>query len=340
MTNLRRWASIILLILSTAGAFHLHAYLKERAMHAIPYGFQEFHLADPIPTCGRWKEHMPAKRDPNAYQLYIAARKVWRSKIGWQLTREETSRILTDVRMAADMGDWGARALMAHFYLYGLGVLDSNHVLDADPEKAIEIDFMAAKAGQPWALFDLGVAYEHGYGGLPRDEKLAWAYYLRAARLGSPDAQVALASAYGHANRPEDARAMLKCAYQQGHGAAAYELGIWALSDELYEDAIHIYQEGIKFGSADCASSLWLLFLKGYWSSSSEAEKASLRQLGIRADAGRADHYSDVMHALEINPDLRLGRIDEVLPLPPEPLPEWSGIAAALDPEPEGPPRY
>ena len=108
--------------------FSLSSYLQERALHALPYGFKKFSMSDPLPACARWKDHMPASRDPAAYQLYIEARKVWRSKIAWQFTREEATRILSDVKKSADLGDWGARALMAHFYLHGLGVLESNHV--------------------------------------------------------------------------------------------------------------------------------------------------------------------------------------------------------------------
>ena len=224
MEKLRqRWIyASALLVLLAVGAFFLNSYLKERALHALPYGFKKFSLDDPLPACARWKEHMPASRDPAAYRLYIEARKVWRSKIGWQFTREEATRILTDVKKAADLGDWGARALMAHFYLRGLGVLESNHVLDANPDKSIEIVRMAAKAMQPWGLYDLGVAHEHGYGGAHYDVDLAWAYYLRAAQLGSPEAQMALAQAYSAAGRLNDEETMLQCAYQQGHGAAAY----------------------------------------------------------------------------------------------------------------------
>lgn len=141
--------SLALLSVFAMGAFFLNNYLKERALHAIPYGFKKFSLDDPLPACARWKEHMPRNRDPVAYQLYIDARKVWRSKIAWQFTREEATRILVDVKKAADSGDWGARALMAHFYLQGLGVLDSNHVLDADPVKGVEIARMAAESMQP-----------------------------------------------------------------------------------------------------------------------------------------------------------------------------------------------
>lgn len=175
-----RWVVILFLIvgLAVVSAF-MRDYLQERALHALPYGFKKFSLSDPVPLCGRWKDHMPSKRDPAAYHIYIEARKIWRSKIGWQLTHAETTRILADVSKAAELGDWGARALLARFYLYGLGVLKTNHVLDPMPEKSVEIVQMAAAAGQPWGVFDLGVAYEHGYGGAIQDNDLAWAYYLR-----------------------------------------------------------------------------------------------------------------------------------------------------------------
>lgn len=322
------------------GATFFHRYSQEKALHSLPYGFKKFSLSDPIPLCGRWKEHMPSKRDPLAYHLYIEARKVWRSKIGWQLTRAETTRILTDVSQAATLGDWGARALLAHFYLYGLGVLESNHVLDAAPEKGVDIARAAAAEGQPWGVFDLGVAYEQGYGGAVQDPALAWAYFLRAAELGSPEAQIALASAYRRAGRLADAEAMLQCAYQQGYGPAAYDLGIKAQLKARYMDAIRLYQEGVKFGSKESAASLELLFKNGYCPGATDDEKDELKRIGIRVDQERKSRYNAIYDALEINPDLRLGRLDEVLPLPPAKLPRWSNVNDAAEPESDGPPTY
>ncbi|XLZ72904.1 DUF6396 domain-containing protein [Massilia sp. SR12] len=283
---------------------------------------------------------MPTQRDPAAFNIYIEARKVWRSKIGWQLTREETTRILTDVRTAAEMGDWGARALMAHFYLYGLGVLDSNHVLDAAPERAIEIQRMAAEAGLPWGLYDLGVAYEHGYGGLPYDKELAWAYYLRAAELGSPEAQMALASAYTNAGRASDEQVMLRCAYEQGHGAAAYELALGARARKAHHEALVIHQAGVRFGCVDCAATLWLLFDEGHWVNAREDEKEALKLIGIDRDPERSNRYKSILDALKINPDLRLTRLESVLPLPPTKLPILSGIEHAVELEFSDPPTY
>ena len=343
MINARtRWiyASALLVGLAT-GAFLLNNYIKEQALHALPYGFQKFSLSDPPPACGHWKEHMPASRDPAAYRLYIEARKVWRSKIAWQFTREEATRILTDVKKAAELGDWGARALMAHFYLHGLGVLETNHVLDADPAKSVEIARMAAKEMQPWGLYDLGVAHEHGYGGAHYDVDLAWAYYLRAAQLGSPEAQMALADAYAGEGRLNDEEIMLQCAFQQGHGPAAYRLGLKARIQKEYLSAIKIYQQGVKFGSQECASSLWLLFDgDGSWPSSSEEEKINLKLLGVAADSDRGSRYRAIFEALKINPDMKLNRLDQVLPLPPAVLPPWSGVEDAVEPESYDKPTY
>ncbi|OEZ55853.1 DUF6396 domain-containing protein [Duganella sp. HH105] len=309
-------------------------------MHTLPYGFKKFRLSDPLPVCSRWKENMPSVREPAAYHLYIAARKVWRSKIEWQLTHEETLHILTDVKKAAELGDWGARALMAHFYLEGLGPLEANNVLKPDPYKAVEIVRMAAKEMQPWGLYDLGVAYEHGYGGVLHDVDLAWAYYLRAAQLGSPEAQMALAQAYKEDGRKTDEAVMLQCAYQQGHGPAAYQLAIKAGVQMHYEEAIRMCQEGIKLGSDECARDLRIMFNQGYWDRKSEQEKEILRPLGIAIDPERERRYQAIYNALQINPDLKLTRLDRVVPLPPAKLPTWSGVDDAAEPESHGLPSY
>ncbi|NRR34414.1 sel1 repeat family protein [Oxalobacteraceae bacterium] len=337
----RRRIYVLALILAlAAGALFLNNYLQEKALHALPYGFKKFSLNDPLPACARWKENMPSTRDPATYRLYIAARKVWRSKIEWQLTRDEAVQILNDVRDAADQGDWGARALLAHFYLEGLGPLESNNVLKPDPYKSVEIAHMAAKAMQPWGLYDLGVAYEHGYGGAHYDVDLAWAYYLRAAQLGSPEAQMALAQAYGAAGRRDDEILMLLCAYQQGHGAAAYSLGVKAEVNERYKDAIDIYQAGVKFGNKECAAAMEFFFADGSGPNIDDDERKSLQQLGIKADLERKSRYNAIYDALQINPDLKLSRLDQVLPLPPAKLPEWSGVEDAVTPESTGSPTY
>ncbi len=314
--------------------------LQERAFHVMPSGLSKFNIADPLPPCGRWKEHMSPTRDAATYRLYIEARKLWRSKIAWQLTREENTRILHDVSLAAERGDWGARALLAHFYQRGLGTMPSNRVLEGDADKSVAIVRQAAAVGQPWGLFDLGVAYEHGYGGAHYDREIAWAYYLKAARLGSPEAQMALADAYAQADRRDDEMTMLECAYKQGNGTAAYRLAMTMKVSERLQEAILLHQNGIKFGDAKSASSLRILFDDGVWFSNDPKHRESLSALGIAADPERAKRYRAISDALDINPDLKLTRLDQVLPLPPAKLPDWHGVSDAVELESSAPPTY
>lgn len=133
---------------------------------------------------------------------------------------------------------------------------------------------------------------------------------------------------------------MLQCAYKQGHGQAAYELGIKAEVDKRYMEAIRIHQDGVSFGSKESAASLELLFADGHGPGATDHEKAELKQLGVQVDPERESRYHAIYDALQINPDLRLKRLDAVLPLPPAALPSWSGVNDAVEPELDGPPTY
>ena len=331
-SRLRCLSIFVLLAAIAAGVFFFIQHSRYKTMHTLPPGFTRFDVSAPLPVCGRWKEHMPATRDPDTYHLYIEARKVWRSKIEWQLTHEEASRILTDVTQASQKGDWGARAMLATLYRDGLGPLPSNKVLSPDPVKAMELTRSGVEAGQPWAFYDMGVSYEHGDGGVPYDVDIAWAYYLKAAELGSPEAQMALADAYGNARRFEGEEAMLQCAYKQGHGAAALALGVdRRASKKDFKEAIKYFQDGVRFGNKDSADALSQLFEDGSWVTSNKEAKVALISLGITADAERFQRYKAISDALQINPDLKLTRLDQVLPLPPAKLPGWDGIGDAVE---------
>ena len=341
MPSLRHWFTLVGTSLAAVLGIYAYAqHVEYVKMHAIPAGLQAFDVNSPIPTCGRWKDTMPKTRDPAAYRLYINARKLWRSKIEWQLTRQEALSILHDVQAAANQGDWGARALMAYFYRSGLGPLDTNHVLDPDADKSVEIVRMAVAAGQAWGYYDLGVAHEHGYGGAGQDEQIAWAYYLKAAELGSPEAQMTLANAYLKAERRDAEEAMAMCAYRQGHGPAAYDLGMSAKLRKNFGAALEYYQAGTKFGSEPSAAALMFMFDIEKWNSREKQDQAALRELGILPDPERKRRYKQIDQALDINPDLKLARLNQVLPLPPAELPAWKGIQDAIEPDPEGPPSY
>ena len=301
---------------------------------------EKFDVNAALPVCGIWRDHMPRSRDARAYQLYIRARKEWRSKREWQHTMEENQRILADVSAAADMGDWGAKALMSYFYLNGLGMFDSNYAQRPQHERAVELMRLAAMEGQAWGYYDLGVAFEHGYGGLQNSDDKAWRLFLKAAKLGSPDAQMALATAYQKAGRLDDSDLMRQCAYKQGHGEAAYELGLRAMVFDKYALGIKYFQDGTRFGHRQSAFVMGWIFSDGNVPDGKEEEARVLNGLGFFKDEIRAQRYSAINKAIENNPDLKFPQLDAVLPLPPGELGKWHGIEDAIGPEPDGPPSY
>jgi hypothetical protein len=83
-----------------------------------------------------------------------------------------------------------------------------------------------------------------------------------------------------------------------------------------------------------------LMFDTKKWSLREKQDQVALKELEILPDPERKSRYKQIDQALDINPDLKLARLDQVLPLPPAELPAWNGIQDAIEPEPDGPPSY
>jgi hypothetical protein len=132
----------------------------------------------------------------------------------------------------------------------------------------------------------------------------------------------------------------LLCAYKQEHGPAAYKLGSYAKLRKNFGAALEYYQAGTKFGSEPFAAALMFMFDTEKWSSREKQDQVALRELGILPDPERKRRYKQIDQALDINPDLKLARLGQVLPLPLAELPAWNGIQDAIEPDPEGPPSY
>lgn len=89
---------------------------------------------------------------------------------------------------------------------------------------------LAAQNGHPRAQYDLGLAYQLGQHGLPRDMRQAHNWFYRAARSGEPAAQYALSMLYrkGALGQPDLGKAMhwQHEAAKRGHSEAQYQLGL------------------------------------------------------------------------------------------------------------------
>jgi TPR repeat protein len=225
---------------------------------------------------------------------------------------------------AAAQGHWKAQLNLAGLYLQGVAV-------PRDADKALELTEDLVRKGVPAARDNMGAYYMGGVGPLKQDATVAYAFWQKAADMGSMAAQAYLGekllgthddppSFWG--NRPVS-RKMLECAFAQGSGKAAYTLGLDLVGDdaslgESYIRALGTLHESTKLGNEKAANSLSVAF---------DAGKALVDH---RIDVARAERYSILGDALGRNPDLRLPNLDKVLPLPPADLPKWDGNKQTL----------
>jgi hypothetical protein len=243
-------------------------------------------------------------------------------------------------RKAAERRHWKAMLNLASLYLE-----------QRDPQKGVEdavrLVESAMELGIPAAYDRMGTYFMNGTG-VKADSSKAYAFWQKAAEMGSPAAMTFLADKLragedgaipGYwANIPV-ATKMLACALAQGHGPAAYNLhylySVPRAADgrvtgdrnpETKARALKILHEGVRFGCADCANKLQIEFDHPF-------DLADM--IAPFPDKARGERYGLLGDELAFNPDARFPNLDKVLPLPPANLPPWNGdrdtlLAAAM----------
>ena len=233
-------------------------------------------------------------------------------------------KIVALTRQAAERKHWKAMINLASFIIEGR---DPPHA----PEDAVQLVEAAMKMGVPAAYDRMGTYYMNGTGVTP-DATRAYAFWQKAAKMGSPEALSDLGrKMFSRDDRPGESRwanaavgiHMLECAYGQGHGPAAYELGYLyshpmghAATKEDLHQALLTWHNGVKFGSAGCATAISGEFRR---ISDSPTRKVS------HPDMARSERYSLLGRILEFYPDYRFPNLDKILPLPPADIPTWNG---------------
>ncbi|MGF6764454.1 hypothetical protein P3T24_004788 [Paraburkholderia sp. GAS33] len=185
--------------------------------------------------------------------------------------------------------------------------------------ETIDLAEQLIAAGIPGGYYDMGHYLELGYG-VKQDERKARIYFRKAADLGSPEAQAYVGKLLEPKDRaPEVARQMRYCAVDQGNRDAANELGIDLMTDQLYPEALNVFQKGAAAGDATSAS-----FLQ-YGFDAKPSDK--LYFIGENQDPERSRRYGLIWKFLSdhdgLNP--KVPDIDQIVPLPPAKLPEWDG---------------
>lgn len=233
-------------------------------------------------------------------------------------------------RKAAERNHWKAMLNLVRLRLEGRG---EKYGLPKDEETAVREVEAAMSMGIPDAFDMMGHFYQEGTGVVP-NISTAYAFYQYAADAGSPAAQTFIGQKLdanyddpkaGFWGNEKIGRQMMECAFAQGYGPAAYQLGISYAVDNTPESkgrALKIFHEGVKMGSGKCAASLASDF-EGF------KDPSNVAPSGI--DTARAERYRSLGKSLDYYTGygdfdiLKLPNLDKVLPLPPAKLPRWDG---------------
>jgi len=276
-------------------------------------------------TCVYQDQHVPPI-DPQAELLFQQALALDDPDVYFE--DRDYPKIYQLYRQAAERGHRKAMLNLASL------ILSSYAVPEHDPEIAVRWVEQAMRLGVPDAYDVMGVYHQNGVvtGG---GATAAYAFFQRAADMGSPSAQTFLGyKMAGEYDDPGDgfwgnlpiALQMLECAFAQGYGDAGDKLGLIYARPETPDAklrALNVLHQGVKLGSAQCANSLF-----------SEFDGLGLSRgdnLVGHVDKARAERYSKLGDALEhYGVRLKLPNLDKVLPLPPAPLPKWDGNVKTL----------
>lgn len=167
----------------------------------------------------------------------------------------------------------------------------------------------------------IAIYLEHGVAGLQQNSEMALRYYRKAADEGNPQAQAYVGKMLSPAKMaPDVSRQMRGCAAEQGEGEAARALGIDLKIERQYQEALDAFQLGVAAGDESAAS-----FLEHGFDGPEIGN--SLYYLGQQKDSERVQRYEKIGEILGnysyAHPTVP--EINDIVPLPPAPLPAWDG---------------
>ncbi len=265
------------------------------------------------------------------YALYHDLHNMWTGKKGDAVW----NGLARYYRIAAMNGDYKANIRLQ--YLLKSGRISS----DMPQTEVHNLNEELAKQLPATAYYNLYGYLDVGYG--VRTEKDGkYAYLRKAADLGSREAQYVVGDILTDINDEETRPLRLKiydqllaCASEQGLGQASVMLGIGLQRKNEYQQALEVFHQGTKNGSSSSASRLEEAF-------SGKQKDGDMDFLNLSEDSERSRRYKIIGDYLYEKDYLqpKVPDLDDIVPLPPAPLPEWDGkIAFQRWYEGEAPPK-
>lgn len=221
----------------------------------------------------------------------------------------ETERLY---RIAAENGHFKANINLQN------GSIRGQFSLSADERFRLSQRLINAKIASGY--YFIAIYLQNGATGLKQDLELALRYYRKAADEGSPQAQNYVGDKLSPAKMaPNIAKQMLECSAVQANGDAAKSLGMMLSIEGLFQQTIQAFQLGVAAGDETSAFALE----QGFYG----PESTSTYYVAQQKDPERALRYkaiwkilSDYSYASPTVPE-----INDIVPLPPAPLPAWDG---------------
>ena len=265
------------------------------------------------------------------YALYHDLHNMWTGKRGDAVW----NGLARYYRIAAMNGDYKANIRLQ--YLLKSGRISS----DMPQTEVHNLNEELAKQLPATAYYNLYGYLDVGYG--VRTEKDGkYAYLRKAADLGSREAQYVVSEMLGDINDDDTLEMRIKlidqlraCASEQGVGDASDMLGIRLGRKKEYQKAIEVFYQGVKNGSDSSARRLAHAF-------SGKPKEGDMYFLNLSEDQERSRRYSIIEDYLSDKDYLqpKVPDLDDIVPLPPAPLPKWDGkIAFQRWFEGEAPPK-
>ena len=276
-------------------------------------------------------ELLPETQQLYNYALYHDLHNMWTGKRGDSVW----NGLARYYRIAAMNGDYKANIRLQ--YLLKSGRISS----DMPQTEVHNLNEELAKQLPATAYYNLYGYLDVGYG--VRTEKDGkYAYLRKAADLGSREAQYVVGDILTDINDEETRLLRLKiydqllaCASEQGLGQASVMLGIGLQSKKEYQQALEVFHQGTKNGNDSSARRLAHAF-------SGKPKEGEMYFLNLSEDHERSRRYSIIEDYLSDKDYLqpKVPDLDDIVPLPPAPLPAWDGkIAFQRWFEGEAPPK-
>ena len=276
-------------------------------------------------------ELLPETQQLYNYALYHDLHNMWTGKRGDAVW----NGLARYYRIAAMNGDYKANIRLQ--YLLKSGRISS----DMPQIEVHNLNEELAKQLPATAYYNLYGYLDVGYG--VRTEKDGkYAYLRKAADLGSREAQYVVADMLGKINDDDTLDMRIKlidqlraCASGQGLGDASEMLGLRLERKKEYQKALEAFHQGVKNGSELSGNVLSEVF-------NNKRENKYLDDLNLKEDSERARRYKIIGDYLYDKDYLqpKVPDLDDIVPLPPAPLPAWDGkIAFQRWFEGEAPPK-